>query len=115
MPAIRQRATYGLQVVVFPSHLKRVILSHTQPESVIGLLRRIDTGPATTKSLGYISRGGTLDVPGMLFANHCTWAHAVEATAHTLDIAAEDVLTTAELGALRAQDDPSHIIDGGLQ
>mgnify|MGYP003298573029 CR=1 FL=1 len=34
----------------------------------LGALRRIDSGPDTTRELGYINRGGTLDVAGMLFA-----------------------------------------------
>jgi hypothetical protein len=31
--------------------------------------------------LGYINRGGTLDVAGMLIANRCTWADAIYAAA----------------------------------
>lgn len=66
---------------LFPPQLPRVILSHTRPEPLLGVLRRIDGGAARTQALGYINRGGTLDVPGMLFANRCTWAHAVAAAA----------------------------------
>ncbi|MCX7562546.1 xylulose 5-phosphate 3-epimerase [Xanthomonadaceae bacterium XH05] len=66
---------------LFPPGLPRVILTHTRPEPMLGLLRRIDSGPAKTRALGYISRGGTLDVPGMLIANCCTWRHAVKAAA----------------------------------
>lgn len=64
---------------LFPPGLVRVILTHTRPEPMLGLLRRIDSGPDRTKVLGYISRGGTLDVKGMLFANRCSWQHAIEA------------------------------------
>ena len=35
---------------------------------MLGLLRRLDGGPSKTVAHGYISRGGTLDVAGMLFA-----------------------------------------------
>ena len=66
---------------LFPPDLPRVILTHTRPEPMLGLLRRLDSGPRKTRALGYISRGGTLDVPGMLIANRCTWHHAVEAAA----------------------------------
>lgn len=66
---------------LFPPGMPRVILTHTRPEPMLGLLRRIDSGPSLTRALGYISRGGTFDVPGMLFANRCTWAHAVDAAA----------------------------------
>jgi phosphoketolase len=63
----------------FPPSLPRVLVTHTRPEPMLGLLRRIDPGPERMVALGYISRGGTLDVSGMLFANRCTWAHIVEA------------------------------------
>lgn len=66
---------------LFPPGIPRVILTHTRPEPMLGLLRRIDDGRALTRALGYISRGGTFDVPGMLFANRCTWAHAIDAAA----------------------------------
>lgn len=66
---------------LFPPNLPRVIVTHTRPEPMLGLLRRIDGGAARTRGLGYICRGGTLDVAGMLFANRCTWAHAVDAAA----------------------------------
>jgi hypothetical protein len=46
-----------------------VVLSHTRPEPMTGVLHRLDRDPARTCFLGYVSRGGTLDVAGMLFAN----------------------------------------------
>ena len=40
---------------------------------IVWMVRRrrgpIDTGPATTRALGFVNQGGTLDVPGLLFAN----------------------------------------------
>ncbi|MEO8161076.1 MAG: xylulose 5-phosphate 3-epimerase, partial [Arenimonas sp.] len=59
---------------LFPPGLPRVFVTHTRPEPYLGVLRRIDSGPATTRALGYINRGGTLDVAGLLFANRTTWA-----------------------------------------
>lgn len=84
----------------------RVFLTHTRPEPMAGVLRRIDTGPGRTTLLGYLSRGGTLDVQGMLFANRCTWAHAVAAAAASLDHDAADLLEPAELAAVEGRGDP---------
>ena len=66
---------------LFPLDMPRVILSHTRPEPMLGVLRRLDSGQQKTRALGYISRGGTLDVPGMLRANRCTWVDAIRAAA----------------------------------
>ena len=65
----------------FPLRCPRVLITHTRPEPMQGLLRPIDPGPSHMVSLGYISHGGTLDVDGMLAANRCTWAHVVAAAA----------------------------------
>lgn len=73
---------------LFPAELPRVILSHTRPEPMLGILRRLDGGHNRTRALGYINRGGTLDVTGMLQANRCTSGHAV-ATALELLAAAK--------------------------
>lgn len=93
-------------MVLFPPDLPRVILSHTRPEPVVGLLRRIDGGPARTRALGYISRGGTLDVSGMLFANRCTWAHAVGAAADLLETGKSTVLEAVEIAAIEGRHHP---------
>jgi phosphoketolase len=61
---------------IFPPTTARVFITHTRPEPWLGALRRIDTGPATTRALGFINRGGTLDVDGLMFANRCTWGRA---------------------------------------
>lgn len=76
---------------LFPPALPRVLISHTRPEPMLGVLRRLDGGPARTRALGYIGRGGTLDVAGMLRANRCTAADAVQA--------ATGLLGTASAGA----------------
>ncbi len=64
---------------LFPPHLPRVLLTHTRPEPMLGVLRRLDGGPQRMRALGYINRGGTLEVAGMLFANRCTAADAIAA------------------------------------
>jgi len=54
---------------LIPAVQDRVVISHTHAEVMTGVLRRLDTGSATTVFLGYRNRGGTLDVAGMQFAN----------------------------------------------
>lgn len=92
---------------LFPPGLPRVIITHTRPEPMLGILRRIDGGHARTRALGYISRGGTLDVPGMLFANRCTWAHAVEAAATVAGWDRAALLDGAQQAALDGNGDPA--------
>ena len=95
---------------LFPQGLPRVILTHTRPEPMLGILRRIDNGPARTHALGYISRSGTFDVPGMLFANRCTWAHAVDAAATMVGWNREALLDHARRAALDGAGDPSDLL-----
>lgn len=85
---------------LFPPALPRVVISHTRPEPMLGVLRRLDGGPAMTRALGYINRGGTLDVPGMLFANRSTWAHAVDAVAVVLGQPRDQLLSSSERAAI---------------
>ncbi|WP_024889077.1 xylulose 5-phosphate 3-epimerase [Luteimonas huabeiensis] len=92
---------------LFPPGLPRVLLTHTRPEPMLGLLRRLDGGPAATRALGYISRGGTLDVAGMLFANRCTWAHAVDAAADLAGWERTALLDAPQRAALDGHGDPA--------
>ncbi|OAD16536.1 xylulose 5-phosphate 3-epimerase [Achromobacter insolitus] len=94
---------------LFPPGMPRVLLCHTRPEPMLGVLRRLDGGPALTRALGYISRGGTLDLPGMLFANRCTWAHAVDAAAAVAGWRREDVLDTPRLLAIDGRGNPADL------
>lgn len=95
---------------LFPPGLPRVILTHTRPEPMLGILRRIDSGPARTRALGYISRGGTFDVPGMLFANRCTWAHAVDAAAAVTGWNCAGLLDRAQRAAIDGTGDPGDLM-----
>lgn len=95
---------------LFPASLPRVILTHTRPEPMLGLLRRLDGGPRNTTALGYISRGGTLDVNGMLFANRCTWAHAVDAAAVLAGWDPATLLDPAERAAIDGRGDPADLL-----
>ncbi|MDP1692166.1 MAG: xylulose 5-phosphate 3-epimerase [Burkholderiaceae bacterium] len=92
---------------LFPAHSPaRVVLSHTRPELLAGVLRRIDMGRRTTAYLGFSNRGGTLDTFGMLFANRCTWAHVLTAAAATLGLDAHRWLSETELAAVQGRGDP---------
>jgi phosphoketolase len=99
----------GALAWLFPQGRPRVFLTHTRPEPFLGALRRLDTGPAGTSALGFLNRGGTLDLEGMLFANRCTWAHALEAAAGVCRIAPETLLDARERAAIAGTGDPSVI------
>src|SRR3546814_4288252 len=94
---------------LFPVSRPRVFVTHTRPEPFLGALRRLDTGPATTAALGFVNRGGTLDVPGLLFANRSTWAHVVDAAAHVLGQSRGSLLSDAELAAVDGQIGRAHV------
>ena len=91
----------------FPRGVARIVLTHTRPEPMLGALRRLDGGPARTRALGFINRGGTLDVFGMLFANRSTWAHALDAGAEILGYDGKEILSDVELRALDGRGDPN--------
>ena len=96
---------------LFPTAaVARVLVSHMRPEATLGVLRRIDTGPQRTRALGYIARGGTLDVAGMLFANRCTWAHVAAEAASALGVDAAQMLRADELAAVRGQGNPRTVM-----
>jgi phosphoketolase len=91
---------------LFPPGLARLLVTHTRPEMMTGLLRRLDEGPARFRTHGYMSRGGTLDAPGMLFANRSTWAHLILSAADLIGVPAETLLSRSELAAAAGQGDP---------
>ena len=95
---------------LFPPDRPRVFLTHTRPEPFLGALRRIDTGPTTTAALGFVNRGGTLDVPGLLFANRSTWGHVVEAAAHSLGLARSTFLSEKECRAIDGTGHPGALL-----
>jgi phosphoketolase len=92
---------------LFPRDLLRVLVCHTRPEPMLGVLRRIDGGPGRTIAHGYLNRGGTLDTFGMLFANRCTWAHLTASAAVLLQESPARFLDLGELAAVEGRGDPA--------
>ncbi|MBA3067928.1 MAG: xylulose 5-phosphate 3-epimerase [Hyphomonas sp.] len=90
----------------FPPGLPRLLATHTRPEMMTGLLRRIDEGASQFRAHGYLSRGGTLDARGMLFANRCTWAHLILSAAGLLGVPAATLLSPSEHAAAVGRGDP---------
>lgn len=71
---------------IIPSVETRLIVCHTHAEVMTGVLRRLDTGIAQTRVLGYRNRGGTLNVEGMQQANGQTWQAIVVAANELLGL-----------------------------
>lgn len=81
-----------------PAAFLRVFLTHTRPEVFRGTVDGLLLGKSQV--LGFCNRGGTLDVPGMLFANRCTWAHAVAAVE---ELSGEKLLDPEEAAAVEGR------------
>jgi phosphoketolase len=97
-----------------PSATARVFLTHTHAEPYIGTIWPLLSQPIQTRVLGFINHGGTLDEPGMLFANRCTWAHALSAAALALGESADRLLEEREYAALIGQGHPSAVTGAEL-
>jgi phosphoketolase len=93
-----------------PAARTRLFLTHCRADAFTGTIRPLDTGPDGTVVLGYANRGGTLDADGMMFANRCTWAHALDRIAPALGVAPETLLNAAELAAVRGTGDPAALL-----
>lgn len=103
-------ADTGIREELYPGSVSaRIFVSHTRPEPLLGVLNQLVTGDQTS-GLGYIARGGTLTVPGMLFVNRCTWAHILEESACLLKLPREALLNPDELAALDGKTSPEGII-----
>lgn len=98
---------------LFPRRIhRRVALTHMRPEVFRGHLHGLFPDPNRSRVLGYINRGGTLNEAGMLFANRCSWAHALAACATIMDQPPGEWLSSAELAAVEGRGDPSVITKG---
>lgn len=82
------------------SVLDRIFVTHTRPEVILGILQPLNTGRGKTVALGFVNRGGTLSVPGMLFVNRCTWAHVLSEVTGVLRLKREELLSDEEIAAL---------------
>ncbi|OWL85625.1 xylulose 5-phosphate 3-epimerase [Halopseudomonas aestusnigri] len=89
-----------------PAARCRLFVCHGHAEVMTGVLRRLDTGPRTSRFLGYRNRGGTLDTFGMQFANRQSWAHLVAEAAQLLNRPLDDLLGKVEQAVLRGEGDP---------
>ncbi|WP_251133803.1 xylulose 5-phosphate 3-epimerase [Rhodomicrobium sp. Az07] len=99
---------------LFPARLPRVVVTHTRPEPIIGVLRRIDGGPSRMRVLGYVNRGGTLDAAGLLFANYSTWAHIARAAAKLIGKDAYVVLTEDEVRTIDGHGNPHLVMNAAF-
>jgi phosphoketolase len=92
---------------LFPPHIKhRVVMTHMRPEVFRGHAARLTPDIRQCRTLGYINQGGTFDVAGMLFANRCTWAHALVACAQLRGEDGQSWLSPAELDAAMGRTTP---------
>jgi phosphoketolase len=109
----REQAHVAAREVVqrcYPDRVRaRLFLTHTRPESVLGVLGPLSTGAATV-GLGFTNRGGTLSIEGLLFVNRASWAHVLDAVARLLDLPRERVLDESERQALDGLASPEGVI-----
>lgn len=95
---------------LFPPGLPCVIVSHTRPEPMAGVLRRLDLGPLHTRHLGFRNRGGTLNTAGLLFANSATWAHIVSEACTAMGVGCDPYLKPEEQQAIANTGDPKLVM-----
>jgi phosphoketolase len=104
------QASAAIREQLFPPEIPaRLFLTHTRPEVILGVLWPLHTGAATS-GLGYSGQGGTLNTPGLLFVNRCSWAHCLVEIAELLKLPVEQVLNPAEVEAIHGQRSPHGII-----
>jgi phosphoketolase len=85
---------------LFPANIHaRLFVTHTRPETILGVLGPLHTG-ASTVGLGYTNHGGTLSTQGMAFVNRCSWAHCLRAAGRLLQIPDIELLSEDERQAL---------------
>jgi phosphoketolase len=95
---------------LYPSDVQaRLFVTHTRPETILGVLGPLHTGPATV-GLGYTNHGGTLSTQGMVFVNRCSWAHCLREAGQLLQLPEADLLSTEERQALDGKRSPHGVI-----
>ena len=104
-------APVALRDELYPGQVPlRLFVTHTRPEPLLGILEPLHTGAGRTAALGFLGKGGTLTIAGMVFVNRCTWAHVLARAAGLLGLAREDVLTAAELAVLDGRASPEGVV-----
>ena len=94
---------------LFPASAETVVLlTHTRPEPIAGLLAPRTAGRRVA-ALGYLNQGGTLDADGMLWVNRSSWLHAVQAAGTLLDAAEDTLLAASERAALEGRRTPAGV------
>lgn len=87
----------------------RLFVTHTRPETILGVLGPLHTGPATV-GLGYTNHGGTLSTHGLSFVNRCSWAHCLREAARLLQVPDAELLSEDERRALDGKVSPHGVI-----
>jgi phosphoketolase len=88
----------------------RIFVTHTRPETILGMLQPLNTGAGRTVGLGFTGQGGTLTTQGMLFVNRCTWAHILAEVAGLLSLPPDRLLDSREQAALGGRLSPEGVI-----
>jgi len=100
-----------VQAELYPSSVPaRIFVTHARPEILLGILQTLHTGFYQTGALGFINQGGTLNVPGMLFVNRCTWVHILLEVARVLGMLQEELLAPGELAVLNGKASPEGVL-----
>ncbi|MBX3319535.1 MAG: hypothetical protein KF890_06625 [Nitrospira sp.] len=95
---------------LFPAKVTpRLFVTHTRPETILGMLGPLHTGSATI-GLGYTNHGGTLSTQGMAFVNRCSWAHCLREAARLLHLTEAELLSEDERRALDGKLSPHGVI-----
>ncbi len=96
---------------ILPKNIDHIlIISHTRPEIILGILQPLWQNKKSVKAIGFINNGGTLGIDDMLYINKCSWAHILQNVANIIDIKSDDLLTKKEQLALRGKLSPDGVI-----
>lgn len=107
----RHAAPEGLVSELWPAHAPvRLFVTHTRPETLLGVLQPLNTGAARTAGLGFRTHGGTLTTEGLQFVNGCTWAHVVAEAARLTDNDPDEALSGEERRALAGRRSPHGLV-----
>jgi phosphoketolase len=96
---------------ILPKNIEHIlIVSHTRPEIILGILQPLWQGRKSVRAIGFINCGGTLEVDDMLCVNQCSWAHIVQNVKVILGIKSDKLLSKVEQQALNGKVSPDGVI-----